>query len=695
MRHAAASTALLWPLHGHADEPDSLRHRSLDEVEIVERKPGIMPIGDAVGGQLIGRSELFRAACCNLGESFSTNPSVDVNYTDAATGAKQIRLLGLSGRYVQMLVETMPVFRGPAMPFALDYVPGTWMQSIQVSKGAASVKNGMDAITGQINVEYLKSDADDGLSLNGYANTEGAIETNIDASASLSERWSTVVMGHFNTADRQHDGNGDGFQDMPQRRQYNIQNRWKYRGDTYLLHFGAGLVRDYRHSGQLSGHDAQAAETTEPYRIDIDATRIDAYMKHAWILNKEHNANIAWMTNYSFHTIKADFGSFVYAYIPETNHSENANSRYYNPDYHDFNSQLMYETDLGEHHNISVGASLRIDYIDESLKISRNGGTDESELSDALAYNLNNTSVTNTLCGLYGQYTYTLGSRLTAMAGLRMERDYAHTFAIPRLHLKYSPASWATLRLSAGRGVRYFHTVAENFGLLASSRDVTISAWNGYEKAWNGGLTAAFTFPLAGRTMKIKAEYYYTRFQSQLIADMETAGQLDFYLSREPGTAHTAQVDATYSPFKGFQLTAAYRYNRVRQSIDGKPTEPPLQSRYKGLVSASYKTPLGLWQFDLTAQLNGGGRMPASLDSDVPTTFKAYPWLSAQVTRQFRHIAIYAGGENLTGYKQRHPVAGYQDPYGTAFDATMVYGPLNGAMLYIGFRLNIGRTTSL
>lgn len=42
---------------------------------------------------IIGQGQLVRAACCNLGESFTANPSVDVSYSDAATGAKQIKLL--------------------------------------------------------------------------------------------------------------------------------------------------------------------------------------------------------------------------------------------------------------------------------------------------------------------------------------------------------------------------------------------------------------------------------------------------------------------------------------------------------------------------------------------------------------------------------------------------------------------------
>ena len=81
----------------------------LNEVNIVTRKLGTMKLRSSVMNEdMISSAELSRAACCNLGESFVTNPSVDVSYSDAATGAKQIKLLGLSGTYVQMLTENIP-----------------------------------------------------------------------------------------------------------------------------------------------------------------------------------------------------------------------------------------------------------------------------------------------------------------------------------------------------------------------------------------------------------------------------------------------------------------------------------------------------------------------------------------------------------------------------------------------------------
>ena len=205
-----------------AQKTDTIKRQTLNEVQVKSTATGVSRLGGAENGTIMGQEELFRAACCNLGESFTTNPSVDVNYSDAATGAKQIRLLGLSGTYVQMLTENLPNLRGLASAYALDYVPGPWMQSIQVSKGASSVRNGYESITGQIDVEYLKPDAEEGLSVNLFGSTMSRVEANADANLHLSERLSSEVLLHYQDGLHHHDINDDGFADEPSIRQYNL-----------------------------------------------------------------------------------------------------------------------------------------------------------------------------------------------------------------------------------------------------------------------------------------------------------------------------------------------------------------------------------------------------------------------------------------------------------------------------------------
>ncbi len=619
----------------------------------------------------LNQTELFKAACCNLGESFTTNPSVDVNYSDAATGARQIRLLGLSGSYVQMLTENLPDFRGVAVPYALGYVPGPWMKSIQVSKGSASVRNGYESITGQINVEYLKPEDAPGVTANLYGDTEARLEANADANAHINSRLMTEVLGHYEKRWGSHDDNGDGFQDMPAVKQYNFQNRWIYRSPKYIFHGGLALIKEDRTSGQ----DGHTTSGDTPYRIGIATDRYEAYMKHALVLNPEHNTNLALMGTVSMHRQDATYGFKTY--------NVNQKNAY---------AQLLFETDITKRHKIAVGASLNHDYYGQVLSLP------------AGALSIGNAGITNhrlpekeTVPGAYAQYTFNLDSKLVLMAGLRADHSNLYgTFFTPRLHAKWQLTPALSLRASAGKGYRTVHPLAEYNYLLSSGRQLVITTI-GQESAWNYGASAALTIPVAGKVLRLNAEYYYTRFGNQIEADYDAApGEIRLGNMAGHSFSHTLQADASYDLFRGLNVTLAYRRNIVKGTYGGRLQTKPLASDYKGLFTASYKTPLGLWQFDTTLQLNGGGRLPQPYTTpdgtlSWPERFKAFPQLNVQISRWFRHFSIYIGGENLTGFKQKHPIIGADNPWSADFDPTLVWGPISDAMAYLGIRLNFGR----
>ncbi len=622
----------------------------------------------AVNGVSIGQKEMFRAACCNLGESFVTNPSVDVSYSDAATGAKQIKLLGLSGTYVQMLTENMPNFRGVAMPYALGYVPGTWMKSIQVSKGSSSVKNGYESITGQINIEYLKPEDPQTVNINLFGDTKTRFEANVDGNIKVSDKLSTVLMGHFENTFEEHDENNDGFYDKPKARQYNLMNRWLWKGEHYIFHGGASMLHEKRQGGQMEMDSHQMAHGR--YDIDIETDRYEAYMKHAFVFDHEHGSNIALFTSASMQELSSTFGHKDY-YVNEKN----------------LYASLVFETHFNEQHSLSAGLSLNHDYLGQSL-----------------AYNTAASHATplpvignekETVPGAYAQYTLDLSRKLTFMAGLRIDHSNLYgTFWTPRFHLKYAPSSLLSVRLSAGKGYRTVHALAENNFLLASGRLLNIGNLR-QEEAWNYGASAALLIPIGDKTLKVNAEYYYTRFSNQTVIDYDS-DPMSITIDNLDGKSysHTAQIDATYPLFSGFTLTAAYRINDVKCSYGGQLMEKPLTSKYKGLLTASYKTPLEKWQFDVTLQLNGGGRMPnpyitANGTPSWDSRFKAYEQLSAQITREFRHFSVYVGGENLTGFTQKHPIIGADNPWSTTFEPTLVWGPVHGRVLYAGTRIRL------
>ena len=641
------------------DDVDTLKMQHLNEVTVTAHQAGRVKTNGVGNMELISSKELLRAACCNLGESFTTNPSVDVNYADAATGAQQIKLLGLSGIYVQMLTENIPNYRGVAAPYALENIPGPWMQSIQVSKGASSVKNGYESITGQINVEFKKPQATPFADANLYYNTKGKLEANLGANLKLSDKWSTALLGHYEILDKAHDDNGDGFVDMPKIRQGSLQSRWAWLGDKYIFQASVKGIKEHRESGQIGHH---SANSTHPYLIDITNERYEAFTKNAYFLNEEHATNIALILSGSLHHENAMYGT-----------------KLYKADQRNGYASLLFETDFNEHHNLSTGLSLNHDFLREKVIVK----------SEKLA-----TAVENVL-GAYAQYTYKMGEKLIVMGGLRWDHSNIYgSFITPRMHLKYAPNDIVTLRGSIGKGYRTSHVLAENNFLLASGRQVVIYADLDQEEAWNYGISAALSLPIGDKKLELNAEYYYTNFPHQVVADLDSNPHAVHFTNLDGKSySHTWQVEATYPLFQGFTMTATYRRTDVKCTYDGVLREKPLTNKYKGLLTASYAPGLGKWQFDVTLQLNSGGRMPdAYVDSNGKPSwdnrYKGYEQLSAQVTRFFRHWSIYAGGENITGFKQKNPIIGADDPWGSNFDSTMIWGPIHGPVYYIGVRLN-------
>ena len=684
----------------------------------------------------LGQQELFRAACCNLGESFVTNPSVDVSYDDAATGAAQIKLLGLSGRYVQMLTETMPAFRGAAQSFALGYVPGTWMKAINVSKGASSVKNGYESITGQIDIDYLKPDDERAVGIDIFCDDGLAFQAEGTANLPINDRLSTGLLLHYQNEWTCADDNGDGFQDMPRVVQYNLSNRWKYRSPRYIMHAGIHVINEERTSRTMDGvglFPAADGTATPHYRIGIDTRRYEGYMKHAFVLDPDHGGNIALMANASWHDLAADYGSS--RSVPLNKH--------YDVKQLSINAQLMYETQLTDRHALSTGLSLVRHEYDQHLGFSGfsgvpgvPGGSGFSGMSGVSSFSGFSGGAAipfeaETVPGVYGQYTYTLDRAFTLMAGLRYDHSsFYGSFVTPRLHLKWSPREWVTLRASSGLGYRSPHAFAENHNLLASGRTFVVRPDAGserldLEKAWNSGASVAFTIPAGERVVKLNAEYYYTHFLQQTVIDYEhTPGAIVVHNLRDADArygasgmtlpksfSHVVQVDAQYEFFPGFDVTAAYRHNVVRCTYGNVSADAVgssvasyalrdqiLTPRFKALLSLCYQTPLKLWQFDATLAVNGPGRLPdASFAAAAPgaaakvgsTTFGAMESLSAQVTRCFRHCDIYVGGENLTNRMQRDAVVGAANPWSTDFEPTLVYGSPAGYMVYAGLRLKL------
>ena len=683
----------------------------LEEVSIVERKMAVLRSRiSPLQTETITGEALCMAACCNLSESFETSASVDVAYSDAATGAKQIRLLGLSGTYVQMLTENTPNIRGLAQAFGMEYIPGPWMEAIQVSKGTSSVLNGYEAIAGQINVEYLKPQTQDPISLNAMISTETHAEVNATGGWDLNDKVSTGILFHAQNMSLELDHNHDGFLDMPKNTNVNLLNRWYVKTGDYTGQFLVRGLYDHR----VGGLTKEATDAISPYAIDLNTYRIDGFMKNGYVFNNELGTSIGIIASASYHHQQNSYGSRHWN-AAQTNAYLNA---IFQTSFDDYASDPWEEHE----HKLSTGLSVNYDKYDEELLLT-------SYALPARYHYLNRWEVTP---GAFVEYTYTYKDKVTLLAGIR--EDYSSTygfFTTPRMNLRIAPFEWWTLRGSVGLGYRSPNAIADNAAYLPSNRVYYFDAANlAQERSMNTGISTVFYIPMGKRELQLSGEYYYTKFLDGVIADMDRSlhGITLYNMHDVVGAqyfSHNWQVEANMEILRGWSMTAAFRYTDVKQTSfnseigEYQLRDKPLQNKFKGIVTMSYQTPLKTWQFDLTAQFNGEGRMPDGFVvpegskqykiSNGQIYHKWYPQLLGQVTKFFRTWSIYLGAENMTNFTQDSPIVGervsgnkamkheakgehgFVDPSSANYDASMIWAPIHGWKMYLGFRWSLER----
>lgn len=659
----------------------------LDEVKVMTRgNTTIMSTRGPIIEQVITGEELCKAACCNLGESFTTNASVDVAYADAVTGAKQIQLLGLTGKYVQMMTENMPNFRGISSLYGLNYVPGPWMSAISVSKGAGSVINGYEAIAGQISVDYKKPTTSEKVFVNGYGSSEGMIEFNANTGIILNDKWSTALFVHGDWLTVDHDSNHDGFLDMPEKKQYNLMNRWQYKTDKWNLQFGGKFLDEKRLGGQKGFKRSMRGEygVDKLYGIGIDSRRYEGFLKLGYLMPQYENTSMAWIVNYTDHNQDSYYGARDYQARQQT-----------------VFANYIFQSIFGNNENqkYSAGVTFNFDRFDESFNDFDILALKPTKRADFVR--------SERVIGAFFQYTGAFWEKLTVMAGLRY--DYHNLFGgfvTPRLHLAYAPDDFTMLKFSAGHGARTANILADNSYLLASTNSVYVNNKLlvehpeeldrlDMEQAWNFGVQLNRKFILFGRMLNINLDYYRTDFTNQVVVDNETeAGKVNFYNLDGDSYSNCYQVEVKYELIPRLDVTGAYRYNDVKSTIGGELKRAALQSKFKGLLNLSYYTNMKKWQFDFTAQFNGPGRIP--LNPAIPSDrqndeFDTFTVMNAQVTKFFRKWSIYVGCENLGDFTQSNPILGADNPWSSGFDSSKIWGPVHGRKFYVGVRFAIDR----
>lgn len=615
--------------------------------------------------QQISGKELARAACCNLSESFETNASVDVNYADAVSGVKQIQLLGLSGKYSQLTMNNVPILRGAESAFGLEYLPGTWINSIQVSKGTAAVKNGYESITGQINIDIKEPMADERMFFNTYGNQDGKVELNFGYVADINEKLSTSIMAHGNKNFRKLDMNDDGFLDKPMSDMLVLMNQWNYNSNVWESKSGFTYLNDQRKGGQTSfNHNKTVNEQADKYGINIDVTKFNAFTKNGFILNREATS-IGTILSYNYFDRNSFYGQNIFNVTQQNLYANFIYASYIKDTRHMYN----------------VGSSFNYDKNDATF----------NQNPDYSGYDEN-------VIGAFGEYTYMPNESFTLLLGARYDYSSLYNgFFTPRLHAKYSFGEVSSWRASIGKGYRTPDAISENSKYLASSKQFIFDT-NEFkqEEAWNFGFSSVNKFNVNSRPWNLYLEYYHTNFINQLVVDMEqNSHEVHFYNLDGKSYSNIFQVETNYEIFNRFIFTAAYRYNDVKTTFNGELKEAPFTNKYKGLLSANYSTNLNKWQFDFTVQFNGDQRLSPT-DGNLATNQRqeysdSYIVMLAQITKNYRNWSFYVGSENLNDFTQKDAIIAPESPFSQDFDASRIWAPIYGRMFYAGIKYNIGK----
>ncbi len=645
----------------------------LDAVTVTSRKVATAKSYlKATNTLIVSSDELLKAACCNLSESFETNPSIDVNFADAVSGTKQIKMLGLTSPYILITTENIPAIRGASQAYGLSFIPGTWVESIQITKGAGSVVNGFESIAGQINTELVKPVTDDKLFVNAYAGLNGRYELNTHINQKVSDKWSTGLYVHGNLRDQKFDRNDDSFLDVPLKQQINVMNRWQYtNGEKGLVSFiNLRYLNDNTQSGQMNFDPERDRGTTNFWGSEIDTQRFEVTTKLGYVNPEIPYQSLGVQTAYSYHKQDSYYGLNDY----DITHNS-------------FYSNLVYNSIISDsRHKIKTGLSFTYDHYDELVNV------DSFE------------RVENSFGGFL-EYSYDNLDKLTMTAGIRADQHNRLGFFItPRLHVRYTPWEKSAIRFSVGRGKRSANIFAENQNMFASSRQINILNSGGKiygldpEIAWNYGVSYLQGFNLFDRKADITFDFYRTDFQNQVVVDWENPYQVNFYNLEGDSYANSFQFEFNYNLFENFDLRTAYKFYDVKTDYNSGELEKPLVPKHRLFANAAYETEANdngaQWKFDATYNWLDSQRFPSTILSDAEYQLDEYSptvgTLNLQVTKVFSpKFEVYLGGENVTNVKQDNPIVSADNPFGSNFDTNFVYGPIFGSMYYAGLRFRI------
>ena len=651
----------------HTLLPDN--NDALDEVRLTQRRKAMQKsYFESQNIIMVSSEELLKAACCNLSESFETNPSIDVNFADALTGTKQIKMLGLSSPYLLISEENIPMVRGASQIYGLTFTPGTWIQSIQITKGAGSVVNGFESIAGQINTEIQKPSSDAPIFINAYTSVNGRQEFNAHFNTKFNEKWSAGSYVHVNQRTQKFDKNADQFLDVPISKQINILNRWQYTdGSKGWVGFASlRFLDDSKQTGSISFDPKVHKNTTSFWGSEIETKRLDASVKIGYVFPETTYKSFGFQSAYSNHDQDSYFGL-----------------RRYEIEHKSFFTNLLFNSIISNTKNkFKTGINFSFDEYNEQVDLIDYKRRDE-------------------VVGAFFEYSYDSLDKLSLTAGIRIDsHNRLGTFITPRLHVRYNPWERSVLRASIGSGRKVANIFAENQKLFGTNRLIQVRENGGSvyglrpEKAWNYGLSFRQGFTLFEKLGDVTVDFYRTQFEDQVVVDWEQASHIRFYNLEGSSYANSFQLEIDYVPFRNTALRLAYKNYQVKTTYGTQTLQKPLQPKQRFFANFEYRLENeekgSQWKADWTYHFVGEQRLPSNSRDGVGFLSKSYGLLNIQITRVFStQFEVYLGGENLGNYKQLNPIVGAENPFGTTFDTSLVYAPIFGKMFYAGLRFKL------
>lgn len=651
---------------------------TLGEVTVTSERPGII-ISDRmpVKTEQITKVELRKAACCDLAGCFETQATVQPQTTNVVTNSKELRILGLSGVYNQVLIDGMPMIQGLSYTYGISSIPGTLVDNIYVSKGANSVLQGYESISGQINVETKEPDETDRLLLNVYTNSflEKQFNTNYTVKKG---KWSDLITAHSTQPADRTDQDNDGFMDVPLLTRYMIFNKWKYGNDQewgWSSRIGMRYLHEQRIGGQTAFDPENDEGRTSVYGQLVKFNQAEVWSKTGYRFNDKHQ--LVLFASGFHHKQHAFFGTVDYA-ARQTNVYTN----------------LQHELDYSVH-DLKTGVSFRyvnlnedIAFADTSLQRTYAGHYPKQE----------------TIPGIFAENTMRFfNDKLTWIAGIRADHhDVFGIMVTPRTLVKYQLAPKTTMRINIGTGWRTVNLFSENINLLVSSRDIVFAEQLNPEKAVNYGINVIKKFETNSENLSgyVSVDFYRTDFQNQIFPDYNS-DPTKAIIENFTGTSvsNSFQAEVFLKIWRRLEFKAGYSNLDVYRNIDGQKQVLPFNPKHKVLATFSYQPLTDKLQFDVNVHWYGEQRLPDTRSNPPefrrPDFSKPYAIVNTQFTYNFGRFEGYAGCENIFDFRQTQPILGWQDPFGRYFDTSSVWGPTRGREVYVGMRFRLSMQQSV